>query len=525
MQEIRWRLILIAVVIAISIIGLYPIQEKIHLGLDLRGGMHLDLKIHMDDALRATRDNTLNSLRSWLLDKKILHYFLLTTPDNITIEIQPVQGFERKTIVQAIDKLMSELNKTWKNEWNIERLGDIIRLKMKQELINTVYRRTTEQAVFTIKKRVDEYGLAEVVVAPHGAKQDRILVQLPGVEDPAQVRQLIKKTAFLEFRLVRDSAASREILLQKYQNNLPPNTEILEGRLYQEGGEPRITYYLVDKNAVVTGQDLEYAAPTQDRFGKPAVSFRLSAKGGKRFFEFTGKHINEPLAIVLDKVIISAPVIRAQIGSEGIIEGLESSKEAETLAIQLRSGALPAKLTVLEERQVGPSLGRDSIRKGMISAISGLIIVMIFMLFYYKLGGINADIALALNILLVFAGLAYFGATLTLPGIAGIVLTIGMAVDANVLVFERIKEELRMGKSVRSAIDHGFSRAFTTILDANLTTLLAAIALYVWGTGPVRGFAITLSLGILSSMFTAVFVSRTLFDMYLQIRPIKKLHI
>lgn len=525
-RSLRWRILTILAVLAISAIGVYPIDKKIRLGLDLKGGMHLVLKVHMQDAVRARRDNEISALRSWADKENILHFFVFENPSEDTIVIRSTEGFEPSALQEAFTKLSEHIQDAYSRDWTINISDSRIEMKMKPEFIAQIYQSTSEQAIETIRRRVDEFGLAEVVVVPQGAQGDRILVQLPGVEDPKQVKELIKETAFLEWRLVKDTARSREELLQRYNNQLPPGTEILEGLPEGSSGESTQTfYYLVQADSVVTGQDLEYAYTCQDRFGRPAVCFRLSAQGGRRFSEFTGQHINEPLAIVLDRKVLTAPTIRAQIGSEGIIEGIGSVDEANKLAIQLRSGALPATMTVLEERQIGPALGRDSIKKGSFSAIAGLIIVMIFMLVYYKLSGLNADVALVFNILLVMAGLAYFGATLTLPGIAGIVLTIGMAVDANVLIFERIKEELRLGKTVRSAIDQGFSRAFATIVDANVTTLVAAIALYIWGTGPVQGFAITLSLGIVASMFTAVFVSRTIFEIVLSFRQAQKLSI
>lgn len=525
LKGLRWRILVILGTLAIGIVGMVPVQEKIRLGLDLKGGMHLVLQVQMDDALHARRDNEITTIRNQLNEEGNLHFFTFETPDFRTILIRAVEGFEPAAVSKALDSLRNYLNDNYLATWDIHVTESAIELRMKPELVTEIHKRTSEQAVETIRRRVDEFGLAEVVVVPQGAQQDRVLVQLPGVEDPQQVKDLIKETAFLEWRLVKNTAGTKDELIQVSGGVLPPGTEILEGFKERSSGESQAVYYLVPKESVITGQDLENAYQCQDKFGRPAVCFRLSRDGGRRFYTFTGQHINEALGIVLDRKVLSAPVIQAQIGSEGIIEGIGVAREAEKLSIQLRSGALPASLTVVEERQIGPALGRDSIRKGSLSAIAGLAIVMLFMLLYYKLAGVNADLALLLNVVLILAGISYFKATLTLPGIAGIALTIGMAVDANVLVFERIKEELRLGKTVRSAIDQGFSRAFATIVDSNVTTLVAAIALYIWGTGPVQGFAITLSLGIIASMFTAVFVSRTLFELYLSYKQIERLSI
>jgi preprotein translocase subunit SecD len=527
MKRLRWKLILIIAVAALSAWGIWPIQRKIRLGLDLKGGMHLVLQVHMDDALRAQRDHDLNGIRAWLQDKGWLAWFRFDTPAVDRIEIRAGQPPDPQSFQRAFSELGDFIQRNY-TAYHVEVRSDAITLQMRPELIADVKRRTSEQAVLTIRRRVDEYGLAEVVVAPQGATGERILVQLPGVEDPSQVKALIRETSFLEFRLVLDFATTQDELTQRYQGRLPEGTEILPGWIERDdgGGRPADTgFYLVRKEAVITGQDLEYAYRCRDQVGLPAVCFRLSRRGGERFYAFTGQHIGDPLGIVLDRRVITAPRIQAQIRDEGQITGRFTPQEAERLAIQLRSGALPAAMTILEERQIGPALGRDSIRKGAMSSLIGAAVVMLFMLFYYRGAGVNANLALVLNVLIILACLAYFKATLTLPGIAGIALTIGMAVDANVLIFERIKEELRAGKTVRTAIDLGFHRAWSAIFDSNMTTILSALALYIWGTGPVQGFAITLTIGLLANLFTAVFVSRTIFDLVLGERPVERLSI
>jgi len=340
---------------------------------------------------------------------------------------------------------------------------------------------------------------------------------LPGVDDPERVKDIISKTAFLQFKEVLGGPApDRESLLQATGGSLSPENEILPGnRMGFEGEVIGRDFYLVKKVAVVTGRELRTARRSQDEYGQANVRFDLQPSAADKFGAFTESHIGTPMAIVLDDRVMSAPVIRARITDSGVIEGNYSIEEAEDLALVLRAGALPARLIYLEERTVGPSLGHDSVVRGLRAIVAGLVLVMLFMVIYYKLSGINAVLALILNLLLLMGAMAYFGATLTLPGIAGVVLTIGMAVDANVLIFERIREELKVGKTVRAAIDTGFGRAFGTILDANMTTLIAALFLFQFGTGPIKGFAVTLSIGILASMFTAVFVSRTMYMFFL----------
>jgi preprotein translocase subunit SecD len=345
------------------------------------------------------------------------------------------------------------------------------------------------------------------------------------------VRRLIKNTAFLEFRIVRfpeggGGVPTRDALLAQFNGNLPPDLEILEGDIRDE--QDAVTgeqYYAVEKRRTVTGRDLKTARPGLGQFNDPIVEFSLTPEGSAKFGELTGNNVGKPLAIVLDGRVVSAPRINSRITDNGLIEGGFSQQEAQDLATVLRSGALPAGITYLEERTVGPSLGRDSIEKGLLAGLVGTALVILYMLIIYNLSGLNAVAALFLNILLLFGGLAAFGATLTLPGIAGIILTIGMAVDANVLVFERIREELRAGRTVRSAIDLGFEKALSSIIDSNVTTLIAAVFLFQFGTGPIKGFAVTLTIGLLASMFTAVFVSRWLFDVVLSRRRVQRLSI
>ena len=336
-------------------------------------------------------------------------------------------------------------------------------------------------------------------------------MELPGVENPERVKNIIKTTAFLEWKLVKAGPApDQEALLKDFGGDVPGDMQVLRG-------DPRRTeggYYLVSQVAAITGKDLLDARSSIDEWNNPAVSFSLNSDGARRFSKFTSENIGKPLSIVLDGKIQEVATIQDRISDSGIIHGRFTQEQAEDIALVLRAGALPASIKYLEERTIGPSLGADSIRKGLSATIMALILVMAFMIFYYRLSGINAVIALTLNIIILMGTLAYFKAVLTLPGIAGIILTIGMAVDANVLVFERIREELSSGKAILSSISSGFSRAFKTILDANVTTIIAAIFLFQFGTGPIKGFAVTIIIGITASMFTAVFVSRLIFDLF-----------
>jgi preprotein translocase subunit SecD len=340
------------------------------------------------------------------------------------------------------------------------------------------------------------------------------------------VKDLIRATAFLEIKPVIRVAGSEQELLAASGGVPPADAEVVVGDM--EDFDGRVIgreYYLLQRASVVTGRDLRNARRSQDEFGQPAVHFSLNPDGARKFESYTRAHVGERMAIVLDNRVRSAPVIRSAISDSGIIQGTFTVQQAEDLGLVLRAGALPASITYLEERTVGPSLGRESVVRGIRAGVAGMILVVLFMLGYYKLAGVNANVALVLNALLLLGAMAAFKATLTLPGIAGIILTIGMAVDANVLIFERIREELDAGKSVRNAVDLGFSRAFSTIVDSNLTTLIAALFLFQFGTGPIKGFAVTLSVGILISMFTAVFVSRTIFDTVLSRRQVKVLSI
>jgi preprotein translocase subunit SecD len=389
------------------------------------------------------------------------------------------------------------------------------------------------QALQTINNRVNEFGVSEPTIARQGLDSDRIVIQLPGVDDPERVKRLIKSTAFLEFRLTEfpraggTGAATREEVLATFGGALPGNLEILPEEVRDpQGRSLGQRYFAVEKRQVITGRDLKSANSSVGQFNQPVVAFHLSGDGGRLFGEATGANVGRGLAIVLDGKIVSAPVINSRITDSGIIEGNFTQQEVQDLVTTLRSGALPAGITYLEDRTVGPSLGQDSIDSGVRAGLLSLLCVVLTMLVIYRLSGVNALVALAFNVLMLFGALAYFGATLTLPGIAGIILSVAMAVDANVLIFERIKEEMSVGKTVRASIDAGFKNALAAIMDSNITTLIAALFLFQFGTGPIRGFAVTLTIGILGTLFCAIFVSRWLFDLvYTPDRKLQKISI
>ncbi len=504
-RKLWWRIGLILVVLGVSVWALYPPTKKIHLGLDLSGGIHLVLEVQTNDAVKAELDDAASRLRTQAKDKGITLGQVNVDPGKDLFVIGVPTDADRTTLRDVASKYLPNYDiATGAEQWTFTLPANVER---------DVRDLAVRQALETIRNRVDQFGVSEPVIQRQGLSSDRILVQLPGVEDPGRVKEIISHTAFLEWKEVLAGPTSdRAALLQSYGGKVPPDAEVLSGNREGPSGEViGRQYYLLRKTAIVSGRELRNARRGQGQFGEPVVNFYLTPAAGEKFAEFTASHIGDQAAIVLDNNVISAPVIRSKIRDEGYIEGNFTLQQADDLSLQLRAGALPASITYLEERTVGPSLGHDSVVRGVRAAIAGLIIVMLFMLVYYKLSGLNANVALLLNIIILMGAMAYFGATLTLPGIAGVILTIGMAVDANVLIFERIREELGLGKTPRAAIETGFARAFGTILDANLTTLIAALFLFQFGTGPVKGFAVTLSIGILASVFTAVFVSRTLY--------------
>lgn len=507
MQELRGKVIVVVAIAAVF--AFLAFAEDVKLGLDLSGGIHLLLRVDTEEAVEAEIRDNLDSLRR------------LFTDEAVSIDDSVADGPRGTTIIATghadADRVVELVAEYFPNTYSVDRADRTIGLTLIPAVVSSVRDGAVRQALQTIRNRVDGYGVSEPVIQRQGLTGDRLLVQLPGVENPERVKALLRNTALLELKTVQlGPALTRQELIAASGGALPPNTEILAAR--PEDDLPA-GFYVVLEEPVVTGRDLRTARMGQDELSLPAVNFTLNADGARKFADFTGANIGRQLAIVLDGEIYSAPVIEGRIAGNGQIKGSFTVAEAEDLALVLRSGALPASIRYLEERSVGPSLGRESIDRGVLSAAVGFAIVVAFMLVYYRGAGINAVVALALNLVIVLGVMNALGATLTLPGIAGMILLIGMAVDANVLIFERIREELEVGKTVRSSIDAGFAKAFSAIVDANITTLIAAIFLFQFGTGPVKGFAVTISIGILASMFTAIFVSRVLFDLWTQQRP------
>ncbi|MGD8536241.1 MAG: protein translocase subunit SecD, partial [Candidatus Aminicenantes bacterium] len=471
-KDLRWKSILVLAVIVLAVFLAYPPGEKIHLGLDLEGGMHLVLEVITEDALSIETSQEILRLEAELKDENLT--YTTVSKDGISqFSILEINLDQENEIRDILDEKF--------RDWDYSIIGNTVSVSLKSGAVNYLRDLSVRQARETIQNRVDELGLAEPTIQRQGTG-NRIIVELPGVENPDRIKNIIKTTALLEWRLVLGGPApDRETLLQDLGGEVPPDAEILRGDPQRtEGG-----YYLVSKIAPVTGKDLINARRSTDEWNNPAVLFTLNAEAGRRFYDFTSENLNKNLSIILDGKIQEVAVIRDRIPDRGIIHGTYTIEEADDLALILRAGPLPASVRYLEERSIGPSLGKDSIRKGLSAMAIALVLVILFMIFYYRFSGFNAVTALVLNVLILAGILGYLGenAVLTLPGIAGIILTIGMAVDANVLVFERIREELTSGKSVLSSITSGFARAFRTILDANVTTIIAAIFLFQFGTG------------------------------------------
>jgi preprotein translocase subunit SecD len=520
-KRVRWRVLLILVVLIGSVAGFLltgyrnaqkdwigegkpPLKDAakhaIRLGLDLRGGIHLVLQVQTADALKAERDEAAERFTAELR-KQGLAPTAAPPPSDTSFAVGIPAGSDESKINDAARRMLG-------TDWTHSAAGGTWTFRLTDMARRSIADTAASQALETIRNRIDEFGVSEPIIARQG--EDRILVQLPGIDDPKRVKDLIKNTAFLELKLVEGGPTPNRAELEA---RLTPDLELLEARA--EPGQRDTTYYLVRKAAVITGRDMKNARPGRGgQFGdQNHVNFFLTAAGASKFGQATEANVNRFLAIVLDGKVQSAPRINSRIDDSGVIEGAFTPEEANDLALVLRAGALPAGLTYLEERTVGPSLGADSIRKGIRASILGAVLVFIAVVLYYRNAGWNAVIALILNGILLAAALSIFGATLTLPGIAGFMLTIGMAVDSNVLVFERVREELRAGRAPRTAIENGFSKAWGTIIDTHATVLLSAVFLFQFGTGPVRGFAVTLILGLVISMFTAVYVSHTIFDL------------
>jgi preprotein translocase subunit SecD len=523
LKNFSWKLILVFAVLVATIIYVLPTfkpqlwpHKQINLGLDLQGGMHLVLEVETAKAVEGQVERVLEEIRDQLRKENIRKVTLDRIEGNrISVKIEDPE---------ALDKFNAILKKDFdflESRPRTEAGVTTVTLQMPAKETKEIEKLAVDQALETIRNRIDQFGVNEPDIRRQG--ENRILIQLPGIKDTERAKELIGRTALLEFKLVDDT----DDLNAALKGKVPPGKEILyQIRRDPESGKTTKVPFLVRKRALLTGAYLTNARVDFDQYNVPYVSISFDKKGARIFERITGENVNKRLAIVLDNTIASAPVIQEKIaGGQARITGNFTLAEAKDLAIVLRAGALPAPVKILEERTVGPSLGADSIRQGLISMLVGGILVVLFMIVYYKGAGVIADIALILNIPLIAAGLAGFQATLTLPGIAGIILTIGMAVDANVIIFERIREEMALGRTPRAAVSAGFDRATLTILDANVTTLIAAVVLFQFGTGPVKGFAVTLSMGVIASMFTALILSRLIFDYILTGRKVKALSI
>src|SRR5262245_9184085 len=520
-KNLRWKILLIIAVTLACLTGfgglppsLTKMKERIRLGLDLRGGIHMILQVVTDDAVNMETDQVVERIKEELRSRQI-SFSEVRKRDLKQIEIREVDPQKTSEVRGIIDDHFP----TWDRS-SLPEVANSFLLTLKSSVENQLRTSSVQQAIQTIRNRVDQLGVAEPVIQEHGvASEYQILVQLPGVDDPARVKDIIKSTALLELKIVEPGYGpfpSREAGLSQFNGLVPEGKELLASvRKFNDVSQSSEEWYLVNKVAAITGRDLKTARESTDEFGKPGVSFNLTVDGAARFGRVTEENIGKQLAIVLDGKVQSAPRINGRITDSGQITGSFTHEQANDLALILRSGALPARMNYLEERTVGASLGADSIRHGIIASLVGLAAVVLVMLLYYKHSGINAIVALILNLIILVACLAYIQATLTLPGIAGVVLLIGMAVDSNVLIFERIREELWSGKNVVSAVNTGFSKAFVTIVDTHVTTVVSVLFLFIFGTGPVKGFAVVLFWGLLANLFTSVFVSKVLFDFVL----------
>jgi preprotein translocase subunit SecD len=489
------------------------VAESIKLGLDLRGGSQLVLQVQVQDAFKADADQNIERLKDEM-QKAAIAYASIDRNDPATIEEADTIQINIKGIPVDKTSAFREILTQKFSTWQMANVGsDAYRLTMNNTESLAMRRDTVTRSMRTIEQRINGLGLAEATVQQrgNGETNPEILVQMPGVDDPARVKAILQAAAMLEIVEVKDGPfPSEEALRAKSGGILPLGTRPIQQA--SRPGDQGESWYLANRTAVVTGRDLRNARPSQDQFGKWETSFVLSPDAGRRFGRYTEANVGNKLAVLLDGKARSVAVINSKIEDSGVITGAPSQQEASDLALVLTSGSLPAGVVYLEERTVGPSLGADSIRDGLIAGAVGVSAVILVMLVYYKKAGINAVLALILNAVILIAALAYLGAVLTLPGIAGIILTIGMAVDSNVLIFERIREELKQGKAVMAAIDAGFGKAWLTIIDTHVTTIVSCAFLFIFGTTAVKGFAITLVIGLLANVFTAVFVSRTIFD-------------
>jgi preprotein translocase subunit SecD len=525
-SNLKFRAITIVAVILICVYGIIGLptskqelvdnwKKNIRLGLDLKGGSQLMLQVQVQDAFKSDADQVIQRLHDELGKAGVAYAEMsrndpgtIADADKIQVDIKGVPATQTGTFRQIVTE-------NFASAWILTPVNSTdFRLTMQTSYALKLKSDTLSQSIATIERKINAFGVSETSVQQRGGSADnsQILVQLPGVDDPARVKQSLKTQAVLELDEVKGGPFSSDQDARASKGGVLPLDSWIAHEVPRGGSPPE--YWILARTPVITGRDLRDAKPQQNGQNGGWETNFVIAQGDatKRFERYTSANIGNRLAIVMDKLVLSAPVIHGKISDNGVIEGLSGQEEAQDLALNLRAGSLPAGIEVLEERTVGPSLGADSIRDGTYSGLAGVAAVVFVMLFYYKRSGINATLALILNAIILIAALSYLDATLTLPGIAGVILTIGMAVDSNVLIFERIREELRAGKAVIAAVDAGFKKAFLTIIDTHVTTIVSCAFLFLFGTGPVKGFAVTLVIGLLANLFTAVFVSRTIFD-------------
>ncbi len=522
-KNLRGKLVFILAVLVVFLYGIFgiphggfkqSITNRIHLGLDLKGGTHLVLSVHVAEAIGSATDRDVARIEAAFQSGGITGATVgkldAAHPETIAVTGVPAaKASQARSLLQGSDYSI----------YSVTSQADGFKLTMTQAAIRDLETRTLDTSIETIRERIDKLGVSEPVIQKYGLGENEILVELPGVDDPARVEDIIQSTAKLEIHAVSGGPyADDNAGLQANGGVIPPDSVLMHGQ--GSAGAPD-EVYLLKRASEVEGTDFRDAQPSQDVNGRPNITFNLTTEAGDRFYKYTNEHSSTSatpgaMAIVLDNKVREVASINSAIRDRGEITGGFTKEQANDLSLMLRTGALPASISYLETRTVGPSLGAASIRQGVLAAVAGMLAVMLFMLVYYKGAGINADLALMLNLLILLGFMGFSGATLTLPGIAGVILTIGMGVDSNVLIFERIREELRAGKTAAAAVKEGFAHAWTTIVDTHVTTIVSAAILFLFGTGPVKGFAVTLTFGLLANLFTAVFVSRLIFDMILE---------
>jgi len=527
-KNLRWKLLLcLGVLILFSVVGVYPIlasvyhlpapqaimNKQLKLGLDLKGGVHLVLRVKTDTALRVETELEMQRVAEAARTAGVSLGAVSATSE---------KQFKIEGVPSAQDAAFRQAVASTSVETNFDRApgaGGVYTFTMKPNIERQLREESVVQAQQTIERRINELGVAEPSIARQGQAGDQILVQLPGLDDVSRARNVIGSPGLLDLKLVEQGPfPSQEAALQSYNNNLPPDLMVVPGTSdpANAGSAPGSTiYYVLRKVAPITGRDLRSARQSLDQNNQPAVSFTLSNDGARRMGTLTEQNIGRNLAIVLDNKVFSAPRIDGRITDNGQIFGSFTTQEAQDLALVLRSGALPAELDYLEQQTIGPTLGADAIKSGVVASVVGLVLIVVFMLIYYKLSGVNAGVALLFNLVILLGLMAYIGAVMTLPGIGGFVLTMGIGVISNALIFERIKEELEAGRPVRASVNAGFSRVFLTLLDTHISAVIGALFLFQFGTGPIRGFAMTLFIGLASNLFTSTFVSKALFELAL----------